>query len=259
MNTRNTDALMNATGEFSFSPGATTSATAQATGYLDFGNIVAIGLNPSSETLEHEGSYRGKRTVDKTVVIKAGFEYTVKVDEFDVEKLKLALFGNDGTDFTQTVKSSQAIDALAFGTTAAVLNRWYDILVSGVRVREMTALTITGKTENTDFVVDYKAGRVRFLTAQSSNLSGTVSAPAVTAGGNSAFQALTPLQTYRRTGIGRLMLFDDAHPNVLVYDHHDFGCEVLVDSMDEMDGKKFGVMTLKVKVTSPVGTVYSAE
>lgn len=260
---RNLNALLLGTGEFAFAPKATSVATAQGIGYIDFGNIVATGLKPKVTTTEHKGSYRGVKRADKTFASDAVIEYQLKCDEWDIEKLKIALFGDDATAFTQAAVAAQPADGFDFTTTAAVINRWYDVLASGVRVRELTLVAITDGanplTENTDYVVDYKAGRIRFLTAQNSTLTVTVTANAVMAGDTASLLALTPMQNFIQEGMGRLMLFDDENPNKLVYDHTDFGCQVFVDSIADVDGKAIGEITLRVRVTSPVGTVFSAN
>jgi hypothetical protein len=256
MNVRNLDALVNATGEFVFAPGVTTVAGAQAAGYYDFGNIVVVGLKPTLEKLEHEGSYRGVRTVDAERGIKAVLEYQLKCDELDPTKLAYAMFGEAASAFTQTTKSTSSYDTLGFTAVPAVLHRWYDIKISGVQVRNATAIVVTTKTEGTDFEVDLKLGRVRFLTAQSSDLNGTVTAPEITSASDGYMQAFTPLSEYLVTGVGNLWLFDDEHANDLIFEHRGFGCSITFDSMDDFDGKSFCTATFKVKVTTPFGTVY---
>lgn len=336
---RNLDALLLGTGEFSFSPDATSAADARAKGYQDFGNIVATGLKPETDKVEHEGSYRGKRRVDKTFVTKVAMEYSLKLDEFDRQKLQLALGGTDAGTFTQSAQTAVTVPAaLAFATTAGVAGRWYDVLVSGARIRELTALlcipaasvsvtldgtanTVTlathgmedgrpvilggtlpaeltagtvyyvrdsatntfklaatpggslidftgngtsvtigkGLVENTDYVVDAKLGRVRFTAARTTNITLVVSAPAIVTGDAANLLGQTPLQSMIKSGYGRLAIFDDTHANKLVYLHEDFSCQVYLDSLDDTDGKKVAEMTLKVRVTDQVGTVWTAE
>ncbi|MCL5099266.1 MAG: hypothetical protein M1608_17375, partial [Candidatus Omnitrophica bacterium] len=94
---RNLDALYLGTGEFSFSPDAISLADARAKGFMDFGNINATGFKPTTEKVEHEGSYRGVRRIDTTRITKALLEYQIKCDEWDREKLKLILGGEDAT------------------------------------------------------------------------------------------------------------------------------------------------------------------
>ncbi|MHB8520727.1 MAG: hypothetical protein ACYDH9_08205 [Limisphaerales bacterium] len=254
---RNPEALILGTGEFAFAPDVTTVASAQAAGYIDFGNIVAVGFAPKLDTVEHEGSYRGVKRVDQIRGTKAIINYELKCDEWNLEKLKIALFGDSTTAFLQTAISvAAAADALP---ASCVKNLWYDILKSGVRVREILTLTVATLTENTDFVVDYKAGRIRFLTTQTSPAAPQITASAVVAGDAANLSAMVPFSTYVRNGIGRLMLFDDTNPNKLVYDHTDFGCQISLKQGSTVDGKKFGEIDLDVRVTSPKGVAYCAE
>ena len=250
------DALLLATGEFKFSPGATSVADAAAKGFRDFGNVVLIGLTPDKQTLEHKGSYRGVRRKDKTFIIEAGLKYKLQLDELSAENMKLALFGEDTTDFTQSSQTAQNGDAFNFDTVAPVLGRWYPLTISGARVREITTVTISGKTEGTDFELDKKLGLIRFLTAQSADLTPVITAPAVTAGSTASLQGITPLAETVQRGYGELALFNDNHPNALVLHHVGFACDVYFESMDDITGEEVSKLTLTVEVTTPVGTIY---
>lgn len=336
---RNLEALQLGTGEFSFAPSATSLAEARSIGFLDFGNIQAIGFKPELDKVDHEGSYRGVRRIDKTFGTKASLEYNLKCDEWDREKLKLALMGSNATNITQSAQTLATGDTLAFATTAATINRWYDLLLSGEQVRELTAcfigksaavaatvdasldkltatahgltdgtpvvlrasaaptglslgtiyyvrdsatndfklaatsggaaidITSTGTAvtfapvlvEDTDYVVDAKIGRVRFLTAQSQNRFPILTASAITSGGAANLLGFTPLQSLIQSGYGRLALFDDTHPNKLVFLHENFSCQVFLDSTGDVDGKSVPEISLRVRITSEVGTCYSAE
>ena len=258
---RDLQAIILGTGEFAFSPLSTTVAQAQAAGYIDFGNIVATGLKPKLTTVDHWGSYRGVLRRDQIRGTKAIVGYTLKCDEWDLTKVEIAMFGEASTAFTQTAISvATAADALNFTALApGVANRWYDVTKTGVRVRELLTLTCTGLVENTDFFVDYKMGRVRFASAQTATITPQITASGVSAGQTANLQCLTPASTFIRTGMGRLSLFDDSHPNKLVYDHVDFGCQIALTNGGDFDGTKLAEMELEVSLTSPVGSIYVAE
>jgi len=183
-------------------------------------------------------------------------EYRVQCDEFDLQKLKIALGGSDTTDFTQSALSASSGNALTFATTAAVIGRWYPLRVAGVRVREVTAVTITSKTEGTDFELDKKTGRIRFLTAQTSDLTPVITASAVTSGSTNFMQAITPLDSLVKNGYGELSIFMGGETNPLKYTHTGFSCNVSLDSIDDATGTDVVKATLKVLVTDTVGTVY---
>lgn len=256
---QNPDALITGAGEFRFAPGATSLADARNKGWIDFGNIVATGIKPQIDKLDHVTSVRGVRRVNKTVATKGELMYTIQCDELDVEKLKIALGGTDGTDFTQSAHTTANGNVLAFSTTAAVIGRWYDLRVSGVPVREVTTVTITGKTEDVDFVVDKKLGAIRFLTAQSADLTPVITAAAVTAGGTGFLQAINPLNSLMVRGYGRLSIFDGNTAEGLVYDHTDFSCECTFESMDDVQGTDWVKVTINVRVTSDLGTVWTPQ
>lgn len=139
---KNLQALVLGQGFFAFSPGATSLADAQARGYQDFGNIVAVGFKPEVEVIEHEGTYETGKRVDRRLATKGLHSYGLKCDEFTRENLKIALGGTDLPAITQSALTAATGDTWAFGTTAGVANRWYDITVSGVRIREVTGVFI---------------------------------------------------------------------------------------------------------------------
>ena len=258
MNQHDLDALIFGTGEFSFAPGATSATTAKQIGYTDFGNIESVSISPSVTKVEHKGSYRGIKRTDRTVVSDSKLEYKIKCDELSRDKFLYALLGTEGTNHSQTALTGVAGAELDFETTPAVPNRWYDLYsTTGGRVRNLTALTITGKVENTDYFVDYNLGRVRFAVAESTAVTPMITAPAITA--DAGMKAIKPSTQSIQKGYGRLTLFDDANTNKVVYDHVDFSCEVSFDSMGDMDGSNFGEITLVILVTDDAGTVYTAQ
>lgn len=258
----NLDALLIGTGEFHFSEGATTAALAGGVGkgYRSFDNVKAFALQPEAEQKEHVGSYRGVRRVDKTIVTQVKFGYRLTLDTFDLQKFLFMYFGVETTAFTQAALATANGDALAFsGGSPSEANKWYDIRYSGARVREISALTIATLTENTDFVVDTKLGRIRFLVAQSSSLTPVITAPEITSASSTYLKALTPLEKTLRKGIARLVCYDQNDDNIIVFDHVDFGCEVYLNNQTEVSGDDFSSYELIVKLTSPVGTVYARE
>ena len=258
MNQHDLDALIFGTGEFSFAPGATSAANAKQIGFTDFGNIESVSISPSVTKVEHKGSYRGIKRTDRTVVSESKLEYKIKCDELSRDKFLFALLGTEGTNHSQAALTGVAGATLDFSDTPAVPDRWYDLYsVTGGRVRNLTALTITGLVEKTDFFVDYKLGRVRFAEEQIEDVTPTITAPAIAAA--DGMKGIKPATNSIQKGYGRLTLFDDANPDKVVYDHVDFSCEVSFDSMGEIDGANFGSISLIVLVTDDAGTVYTAK
>jgi hypothetical protein len=253
----NITALLIGTGEFSFSEGAISPADALVRGYLDFGNIVAFTPEANLNKEEHQGSYRGVRRADKTVVTENGFSYKIRLDEWNKKNLEILFSASATTGFTQTVLSAAAGAVLGFTANPAKIGYWYDLRKSdGSRLFDVTSVTITGKVEGTDFVIDQKLGRIRFLTAQAADLTPTITAPAIVSGSSGSFLGMTPLQDPVKQGYGRLYVYDQDDNNKLVLTHLDFSCEVTMDSANEIDGTAFTDLTLDIKITNDVGIVY---
>jgi hypothetical protein len=253
----NIDALIIGTGEFHFAEGVTTTPNAQ-TSWLEFGNIV--GFTPEVErTLEeHLGSYRGVRRADKTVATENRLAYTLRSDEWNRLNLQILFGGTATTGHTQLIQSAAAGEAFAFNTTAAVIGKWYNIRTSaGLRLRNLTGVTITALVEGTDFVLDLLMSRIKFLTAQSTSRTPTVTAAAIVAGDAHSYHGITPLNDPIKDGYGKILLFDQHDSNKVVLDHDAFSCQVSLDSAGEVDGTGFGELTMKVLVTTDVGIVYS--
>lgn len=259
----NLDALLIGTGEFFFAEDAATAAQAGAPGkgYRSFDNIKAFAIQPEAEQKEHVGSYRGTRKVDKTFITQTKIGYRLTCDTIGLQKLLFMFFGTEATPFTQAAITAQNGDALAFGAgaNASDPNKWYDLLYTGVRVREVSAVTVATLTEGTDFVVDKKLGRIRFLTAQNTSRVPVITAPAVTSSDAGYLKALTPQTKALRKGIGRLVCYDQDSGNEVVFDHADFGCEIYITNQAEVNGEDVSSYEVIVKLTNPVGTVFARE
>lgn len=256
----NLTALLIGTGEFTFSEGATSAADAQSRGWLDFGNIVAFTPEAALTKEEHMGSYRGVRRADKTIITENGFSWKLRCDEWNRKNLEILFSGSSATAHTQLIQTAASGQAFAFDVVAAKIGYWYDLkTAAGLRLFDITTVTIATKVEGTDFEIDEKLGRIRFLTAQAAALTPVITAPAIVAGASASFRGITPLQDPVKQGYGRLYLYDQDDTNKLVLAHLDFSCEVTMDSASEIDGTSFTDMTLDVKIGSEVGVVYLRE
>jgi hypothetical protein len=250
----NVTALLMATAEFSFCLNATSVATALPLGYQDFGDIVDVTPTTDTQKVEHLGAYRGVRTLDSTVVTQSKLQYKLKCDEWNKKTLQVVFGGDVGTAFTQTIKTAASADTLGFTATPAVIGNWYDILFSGLHVRTLTTVTVATLSEGTDFVVDLKLGRIKFLTAQAADRVPVVTAAAILSTDTASFFSITPLTNVRRQGMGRIVLFDQNSPNVVI-DHADFLCEIILDSTDAVGGTAFSNISMTVTVKPPVSSV----
>jgi hypothetical protein len=253
----NLKALTIGTGEFSFSPGATSAANARARGYIDFGNVAALtpAVEPTKE--EHFGSYRGVRRKDRVVVTENSLQYQLRCDEWNRQIIEILMGASTTTGHTQAIQTAAAGEVLGFTATPAVIGRWYEIRTSaGLRLRTLTTVTITGKVEGTDFDLDLLLGRIRFKTAQAADLTPTITAPAITADTAASFLGLIPLADPVKSGYGRLVLYDQDDDNKVILDHQEFSCDVSVESVSEVDGTGFTDMTINVDVTDTPGVMF---
>jgi hypothetical protein len=254
---KNLNALLVGTIEFAFSDGAISAADAKLKGFRDVGNVVGMTPNLEPTVIEHYGSYRGVRRRDKTIHTENKLEFTVRLDQWDQQKVEWLFGAGAGTAHTQAVLSGVAGEVLAFGTTPSDSSKWYDLrTAAGARVRKLTAVTIATLVEGTDFEVDLEVGRIRFLTPQTGDLTPTLTAPAITSADAGYFAGLTPMADVRKSGFGRLICYDQYDGgNAVVWDYVDFSCEVSVESAGEIDGQNPAEITLKVRVTDVVGNL----
>jgi len=252
----NLDALLVGTAEFSFSDGALTPAETMLKGWLDLGNVVSVTPSLENQSEEHFGSYRGVRRKDKTINTQSRWRYQLKLDEWNYEVVRLLCGGSSGTGFTQLIQAAAATDAWAFSAgTPSGTQKWFDVKVGGLRIRNLTAFTIAAKVEGVDFEVDLLVGRVRFLVSQVASTVGAVTAPAIAAGSAQAFLGIAPLSDIVRAGYGRLTIYDQNDTNKVVLDHVDFSCDISAESAGELNGTAVTEITLNVDVSADLATI----
>ncbi|MFG0317077.1 MAG: hypothetical protein ACF8XB_07390 [Planctomycetota bacterium JB042] len=149
-----------------------------ASGYRFLGNAPEFNISVEVETLEHQSSQEGLKTVDKEVVISQKVNLALTLDELNFENVALFFSGETGTH-TNAAKSTQDAEIL---TTSAVLGRWYDLADNdGNRLYDIddTKLTVeedplgtpTPLVKDTDFTLDAKMGRI-FLLTTATNVAG---------------------------------------------------------------------------------------
>jgi hypothetical protein len=163
----NLNALLVGTGEFRFCPGATSAIDARTKGYRDVGNITAYTPETDNKLEEHEGSYRGRKIIDKKFCTSMKLEYVLTVDEHKKSNLKLLFVAQDGSEFTQSVHTLAEIDTLDFTSDLkSAADRWYDIFDGGDRLRALTscvfatapAVSVTADS-GTHFITEATHGR----------------------------------------------------------------------------------------------------
>lgn len=239
---------------------ASSKASAIAAGFEEFGDLLGYELQGESKTEPTLKPINGvMRQTDETPgLITLGYEITTKAIA-DSRKIKYFLSGVSGQDLAQAAITASAADAIAFtAQTPAIINRWYDILRSGVRQRFITAFSIAGKTEGVDFIVDYENGQVRFPSAAylpAVNVSPTITVPAIDANHAKFMRGLKPMQNQVWRGYARMYVYDQNRANRLVKAHEDFSFTLTV-------GKNFGIKhdgqsegSIKLMIASDEGTI----
>lgn len=244
-------ALLIGSGQFSFADGAATAAAAQTAGYRDFGNVAVFSLQSKSDPKMHYGSYNGVRRRDKTVVTQSEVGYQFKFDEIGAQNMRYHLFGTPGAKLTQSSRSAVATTLPG----SPVKDRWYDVIVSGARVREVTTLafvTTPSTVEGTDFIIDYKTGRYRWVTTPPGTITSiSVTAPAITSTDPTSLTPVVPNDNPIRRGIGRLICYDA--DGVFAFEHEGFYCEIYPEGNPDFDGQKNTELTINAIITEPVG------
>jgi hypothetical protein len=250
------------TGEFRFCEGYLTAAAAAGKPFRDFGNLTAYVYETNAESKVIVSSRRGLRREEGTRVTLARLGYQFKTNEMTAENMRYLIYGDadPAGNYTQVVRAAVATDAIA----TPVKNRWYDLLISGVEVRNITAVAIVSTpsvVEDTDYVIDYDNGSIRWITTPPGTITSiSVTAPAILATDAKTLVRSIPLVTPIRRGIGRVLLYDRIQAaQDLFYDHKDFYCEVMATGNVNVDGTNDSEITINTKVLTPSGSVRNRE
>lgn len=259
-----TDSLVFGNAEFQFSEGATTKAEAITRGYLDVGNVVSWTPDVTVNTFEHFGGYRGVIKKDKTIPISSSLSYALVLDEFRVANVAMALGGTDpSSDYThaQISGGTQTID---FGNSNTIFSTttYFELQHSGkplYNLQDGDIVSVEDASNNTltlgtDYELDNKLGRIRFLTTQTGAITVTFNKAAITSSSDYFFNAITPLGTTHRTGFGSLTIFDSDAANNIILHHRDFKCEIFAADISELSTGNQDVTTLGINVSVDAST-----
>lgn len=259
-NLNHTRAEIQGTARLLLSLDAASRAAAALAGHEEFGDLMGHELQGESKTEPTLKPINGvMRQTDETPgLLTLGYELTTKAIA-DARKLKFFLSAAAGQDLAQAAQAAVNADALVFtGPAPAVINRWYQLKVAGVRIRHLTAITIAGKTENLDFIVDYDNGMIRFPSAgylPAVNVVPVITAPAIDSTHAKFMVGLRPMQNQIWRGYANLYVYDQNRANRLVMAHEDFSFTLTM-------GKNFGVKhdgqsegSIKLMVAADEGTI----
>jgi hypothetical protein len=182
----NLDAILVGTGEFSFCEGATSASNAILKGYRDVGNIVAFTPETENTVEEHEGSYRGRKIVDKKFSTKQKLEYLLTQDEFKVSNLRFLFMADDATGHTQDALTLSAGDSMAFTSDLpGAVDKWYDIYKDSARKRACTQIALATETPAVSVTADATTNLI------TENTHGRLAGDKVIVGGSVAPGGLT--------------------------------------------------------------------
>lgn len=147
--------------------------TGKPKGFRHLGNCTAFNITMDVETLEHENSRSGVRSVDREIILKQKVGVSITLDENSHQNLALWVSGeatNDNTNPARTTQTNRAINGTngAFKTfsyelTDATGKRLVDINPANLSVRTDVGGTPTPLAQGTDYTVDAKWGII-FLT-----------------------------------------------------------------------------------------------
>lgn len=134
-------------------------------GEKSLGNAPAITITPEIEELEHVSSLEGLNKVDVKIVTSLKLIVTAKLEEFNQDNIEMIFLGekttieqtaDSVTDEEHTVKEFDAYYKLEYRK------------VSSVVVKDSTG--VTTYTEDDDYEVDAKIGRVKILSGGSGGI-----------------------------------------------------------------------------------------
>lgn len=140
------------------------------------------------------------------------------------------------------------------GASATVTLTFSALTTAGDKLKRLTGVTFSGKTEGTDFELDLILGRVKWLTANSAATTPVITCAAITASSALGSTRWTPMAQPVKSGFGRLVLWDTKSGDTNVFDHMDFSCDISIDSVTDIDGESFVEATMTVSVTETEGT-----
>ena len=172
-------------------------ATGEPEGYRHLGNCPSFSVTIDTETLEHQSSLEGLKTVDKEVTLSQTLSVSLSLDEINFDNLAIFMSGtaNDSEYSTPTTITTEDVSG---GTpasgTALATDKWYDILDStGKRVYDIATganvdvfLASTELNDDgTDYDLDLVMGRVYLKAAANpaadENLNVTITTNSATA------------------------------------------------------------------------------
>lgn len=142
------------------------STTGKPKGFRHLGNCTAFNLTMETETLEHQSSRTGVRSVDREVILSQKAGISITLDEANFQNLALWFSGDyatgetnpaAGASFTDYELSDDALEGFSYMITDDNGDRMFDL--TGTLVVKMNGAAVT-LVENTDYEVDRSMGMI---------------------------------------------------------------------------------------------------
>lgn len=140
------------------------------------GNCKALTMQSEVETLEHQNSRSGIKTIDREIILSQKYNVSVTCDQLSFDNLAVALSGEASTSIANPAATAAATDVQI--ATDAQKGRWYEIrLAGGSRLYDLKSGALVLKSGagaatntlvlGTDYEIDLVWGKV-FLRPESS-------------------------------------------------------------------------------------------
>lgn len=138
---------------------ATRNASGNPGPFRDLGNVPALRLSLETDVLEHKESRSGSRLTDLRLVRERTATVTLTLESFNVENLKMLLYGTSVPAIAGTVTNEASPTGLVVGDTVALAKP----LITPASVSVTNVGAGAAWTEGTHYSVDYNAGMITVL------------------------------------------------------------------------------------------------
>jgi hypothetical protein len=112
--------------------------------------------------------------------------------------------------------------------------------------------------EGTEVEIDLEVGRIRLLSAMTTNVYSYLSAAEIDSDSDNYAKSISPLQEASFEGYGRLCVFH-AKDEKLTWEHRDFSCSITPANNQESTGKTPSMFDFIVKITHDRGRLFAGK
>lgn len=247
-----TRAEIQGTSRLLFCLGAASKAAAMLAGMSEMGNLLGCEIKAEANKQQKLKAVNGvvRSTGSTAGMISYGYEFSTK-EVADARKMKLAMLGTDAAPFTQAALAGVDGNDIVFtaGAGASKAGVWYPLLYTGVHVHALTTVTITGKVEGVDFIVDKKAGLIRFPVQQVANVTPVLTGPLIDAAHKDYLIGVQPMTNVVFSGYFSVFAYDQDPNNNLVLRHEWFSGDLTVTSWPKIDHENQSELKFQVDIT----------